>query len=117
MALPHSLDAAIYYADLENQLKKARSKTGLQQTIVDAPFHNKAISAQLGLGIVVLLLVNKATGMIDRVSLARTDLAQGTLDMSAKPFSEIRIPLNNRENYIAIAIRRKHHMITSEWQY
>jgi hypothetical protein len=117
MTLPHSLDVGIYYAELENLLKKARSRKDLQQTIVDAPFHNKAISAQLGLGIVVLLLVNKTTGMIDRVSLARTDLAKGTLDMSAKPFREIRIPLNNRDNYIAIAIRRKHHMITSDWQY
>jgi len=117
MSAPHTLDAEIYYTELGKKLAAAKSLKQLYQTAVDAPFFNKAITARLGLGIMVLLLVNKEDGTIDRIALARTELAQGTLDMSAKPFSEIKIPLGSRENYIAIAIRRRHHMITSDWQY
>lgn len=112
-----ALDAEMYFNDLKRQLSSVKIKSALYQTIVDAPFRNRAMTAQMGLGIIVLLLVDKDAGTIDRIALARTDLAQGTLDMSAKPFREIKIPIQNRDNYIAIAIRRRHHMITSDWQY
>jgi hypothetical protein len=37
--------------------------------------------------------------------------------MSAIPFKEIRIPINYTGNFIARAIKEKHYMITSDWQY
>ena len=111
MSKPHALDIELYRAELKKALNAARQQD-LYQTIVDAPFYDRTMTARMGLGIVVLLLVNHQDKTIDRIALARTDLAQGTLDMSAKPFKDIRIPLNNHENYIAVAIRRKHHMAT-----
>lgn len=117
MSAINAVDAGIYLEELKKQLKAANSRRELYQTIVDAPFHNRAMTGRLGLGITVLLLVNKQGGTIDRIALAKTELAQGTVDMSAKPFKEIKIPINNRDNFIAIAIRRKHYMVTSDWQY
>lgn len=112
-----TMDSKIYLDELKKLLKLPKKKKELYQAIVDAPFHNRAMTGRLGLGITVLLLVNKQAGTIDRIALARTDLAQGTVDMSAKPFNEIKIPIDNQSNYIAIAIRRRHYMITSDWQY
>lgn len=116
MSTPHLLDIGIYQEELKKALNKARPDD-LYQTIVDAPFKDKVMTARMGLGIVVLLLVNQAKQTIDRIALAKTDLAQGTLNVTAKPFSDIKIPLGDRDNYIAIAIRRKHHMATSDWKY
>jgi hypothetical protein len=117
MAPINALDNKIYHEELEKLLSKPTSRSSLYQEIVDGPFHNKVMSARLGLGICVLLLVNKEEGTIDRIALAKTDLAQSTLEISAKPFEEIKIPANHKDNYIARAIRRKHYMITSDWQY
>jgi hypothetical protein len=117
MSSINALDTGIYLEELKELLKKVKNRQELYQTIVDAPFHNPAMTGRLGLGITVLLLVNKAEATIDRIALAKTELAQGTLDMTAKPFSEIKIPVSDRSNFIAIAIRRKHYMITSDWQY
>jgi hypothetical protein len=111
------LDSSIYLQELKKQLGEASGKKALYQAIVDAPFYNKAMTAQMGLGILVLLLVNKEQGTIDRIALARTALAQGAVAVSVKPFNEIKIPYNDPKNFIAIAVRRQHHMITSDWQY
>lgn len=116
MSKPHALDIELYRDELKKTLASA-APAQLYQTIVDAPFKNPAMTARMGLGIIVLLLVNDKDKTIDRIALARTDLAQGTLNMTVKPFNEIKIPLNDRGNYIAIAIRRKHHMATTDWQY
>jgi hypothetical protein len=117
MSAINAVDAGIYLEELKGRLMAAKGRRELYQTIVDAPFNNRAMAGRLGLGITVLLLVNQADSTIDRVALARTELAQGTVDMSAKPFKDIKIPLNDRDNFIAIAIRRKHYMITSDWQF
>jgi hypothetical protein len=117
MSAINTVDAGIYLEELEKLLKTAKSRKQLYQTIVDAPFHNRVMTGRLGLGITVLLLVNEKESCIDRIALARTELARGTVDMSAKPFREIRIPLKDRDNFISIAIRRKHYMITSDWQF
>jgi len=116
MSTPHPLDIEIYRDELKKTLKAAGPKD-IYQVIVDAPFKDRGMTARMGLGIVVLLLVNHKENTIDRIALARTDLAQGTLDMTVKPFKEIKIPFNDRDNYISIAIRQKHHMSTSDWQY
>jgi hypothetical protein len=117
MSAINAVDAGIYQEELKSRLKAVKGRKELYQTVVDAPFHNKAMAARLGLGITVLLLVNQAESTIDRVALARTELAQGSVDMSAKPFKDIKIPVKDRDNFIAIAIRRKHYMITSDWKF
>jgi hypothetical protein len=117
MSAINAVDAGIYLEELKGRLMAAKGRRELYQTIVDAPFNNRAMAGRLGLGITVLLLVNQVESTIDRVALARTELAQGTVDMSSKPFKDIKIPLNDRDNFIAIAIRRKHYMITSDWQF
>ena len=116
MSMPHLLDIGIYRTELKQALDKARPQD-LFQTIVDAPFRDKVMTARMGLGIVVLLLVSEDGRTIDRIALAKTDLAQGALNVTSKPFTDIKIPISDRDNYIAIAIRRKHHMMTSDWKY
>lgn len=106
-----------YFSDLTSMLAAANSRAELYEIIVNAPFHDPRKTTLLGLGITVLLLVDKKDKMIDRVALADTDMAAGTLRMSSKPFNEIRIPLGYKQNFIARSIIDKHYMITSDWQY
>jgi len=106
-----------YFSDLGQILAKPKTESKLYEAVVNAPFHDLHKTTLLGLGIVVLLLVNKSEGTIDRIALANTTLAHGTLDMSAIPFREIKIPLNYTQNFIARAIKDRHYMITSDWQY
>lgn len=112
-----SLSNDEYLKILKGLLEGARTQEELQKTIVNAPFNDRRRVTTLGLGISVLLLVNKQTKTIDRVALSDTDLAKGTLDMSVKPFRAIRIPLNYHGNLIAEAIRSTRYQSTSDWQY
>lgn len=101
------------------ELFQASKKNDQQlfEAIVNAPFSDRRRSTLLGLGIVVLLLVNKKTRAIDRVALSDTDLAKGAVRMSVKPFHDIKIPLNYHGNFIAEAIRSERYQQTSDWQY
>lgn len=117
MEMPTVSASDDYFSKLKNLLAAATTRPKLYEAVVNAPFHDPRRTTMLGLGITVLLLVNKRDRMIDRVALANTDMAAGTLEMSAKPFNEIRIPLGYRRNFIARAIIDKHYMITSDWQY
>jgi hypothetical protein len=117
MALPHIPVNEDYYSGIKELLEEAKNDQQLFRAIVDAPFHDKTVTTMLGLGIVVLLLVDKKNKTIDRISISKNELTLGTFAMTSKPFHEIKIPLDNRENYIAIAIRSGHYMITSDWQY
>lgn len=104
-----------YYAELGSILSNAQSEDALFSAVVNAPFHDQLTTARLGLGIVVLLLVNPKTKTIDRVALSDTEGAKGAMRMSVKPFHTIRIPLANKQNIIAKAIREKAHQQTIEW--
>jgi|SRR5665213_2165066 len=117
MALPHIPINSTYYSEAERILDAAKNDTDLFQAIVEAPFHDKSVTTMLSLGIIVLLLVNKKSKTIDRIAISKNELTQGTFAMTSKPFHEIRIPVDNKENYIAIAIRSRHYMITGDWQY
>lgn len=104
------------YQALAQVLKLAKSDA-LFQAIVDAPFAFKLEVARLHLGIIVLLLVNEKSGMIDRVALSRTELAKGASEISVKRFEDIKIPLNFKENKIAQAITTGQPQTTGDWQY
>jgi hypothetical protein len=75
------------------------------------------LTTKMGLGIIVLLLVNKNMQTVDRITLSQTDMARGALQMTPKKFEEIRIPLNDQENIIAAAIREKEPQQTDDWKY
>lgn len=111
-------DTTIDLSRLEKALSKASSDQELFSQIVNAPFAtHKVETALLFLGIVVLLLVNKKTGQIDRIALSRTELAARTTEVSAKPFKEIKIGLDEPENIIAAAIRSGEMHDTTDWNF
>lgn len=106
-----------HYQALDTQLRAPRSIKKLHQVVVDAPFTDRLLCANIDLGIVVLLLVNKKAHTIDRVALSNTELAKGAVSVSAKPFHEIRIPLRAKDNCIARAVKTKEHQLVDDWQY
>jgi hypothetical protein len=108
-----NMDPAAY----EESLKRVRSREELHSTIVNAPFTDKAHTTSLGLGIIVLLLVNEDQKTLDRIALSDTDLAAGAVKMSAKPFHEIKIPLSSTENILIKAIKTKEPQATEDWQF
>src|SRR5690348_5496480 len=117
MVLSSHADTDAFLSELKTILDGAKDRDDLLKKIVNAPFTDRRRTALMGLGISVLLLVNKKTQTIDRIALADTEMAQGTLDMSVKGFHEIKIPLNYRGNFIAEAIRSARYQCTSDWQY
>jgi hypothetical protein len=117
MAANHIPDPEEYFAGLERLLKQPKSKKALRQAVVDAPFYEKKVTAVYGLGIVALLLVDESGKKIDRIALSETDFAEGTKEISPKQFEDIKIPADNKENYIAQAIRDNQPKITTDWYY
>lgn len=106
-----------FLKQLDRILRAADSDAALFEAIVNAPFHKPIKAAELDLGIVVLLQVNKSAKTIDRVALSDTEAAIGTVKMSEKPFKEIRIPLGHPENAIAQAIATSAPKFVSDWKY
>lgn len=108
---------ASYLVDIASYLSnlQASSRQAFHQAVVDAPFHDAFTAISIDLGITVLLLVNRAEGMIDRIALSKTAMADRAVEMSAKPFAEIRIPLNHPRNIIAKAIKTGQLQQTDDW--
>lgn len=106
-----------YFARLTRQLLVAQDKQRITQTIVDAPFSDPVEAARLGLGIVVLLVVDQKTGIIHRVALSNTELAKGTTVMSVKKFEDIEVPVDAPDNIIARCIRTGKPEGTADWHY
>jgi len=106
-----------YHGRLKSVVRSAKSDEELFQAIVDAPFTDKLKAALLGLGIVVLLLVDKKTKTIDRIALSNTEQAKGAAKVSEKPFKSIKIPAGYKGNLIAQAILTGKPQQTTDWQY
>lgn len=106
-----------YLADLSDILAAASDESQLLRAVVDAPFIDVVRTTKLGLGIVVLLLVNKEEQTIDRIALSNTEHAEGAQDYSVKPFKEIKIPCGYKNNIIAEAIASDRPTMTDDWQY
>jgi hypothetical protein len=104
-----------YYGKLKELLAQADSDKKLFETIVNAPFHDRRETTFLGLGILVFMIVNERTGMIDRIALSETEFAAGAVEHSAKPFKEIKIPVDNKDNIIAKAIRENKPQLSADW--
>jgi hypothetical protein len=84
--------------------------------VVNTPFSDKLVTTQLGLGIIVLLLNNEKTKTVDRIALSDTFHAEGAVNMSAKPFKEIKIPNDHEANIIVKAILTHRSQHTSDWK-
>ena len=107
----------INYDELKRVLAEAHTDQDLFKLIVNAPLAYKIETTLLSLGIIVLLLVNKKLGTIDRIAISENDLAKRTKRRSVKKFEEIRIPVGHPENIIAQAIATGKPQGTSDWQY
>ncbi len=89
----------------------------LWRAIVDTPFADPLAATNLGLGIVVLLLADAKIKLLRRVALSNTPSADGALRLSAKPFHEISIPLDYKQNLIIQAITTGEPQQTADWQH
>jgi hypothetical protein len=117
MVLFAAAENEVYFSKLKKLLDSSKKDQDLFEAVVNSPFSDKRRMALLGLGIIVLLLVNKKNRTIERIALSDTELAKGTVRMSVKPFKEIVIPLDYKGNFIAEAIRSERYQQTSDWQY
>lgn len=104
------------FKHIRSTLEGAKSQSELYHGVVNAPFFYKVETAFLFLGIIVLLIVDKETGLIDRVALSNTELAENTTTVSVKPFHDIKIPLDNEDNIISKAIRTQEPQNTTDWE-
>lgn len=113
-----SATSAAQLDKIETLFTEAKDDKELFQCIVNTPFQALRLeTAFLFLGIVVFLQVNKKTGLIDRVALSNTELAQNTTEVSVVPFSEIKIPVDHDENIISRAIQTGKPQDTTDWKF
>lgn len=85
--------------------------------IVNTPFSYRRETTLLGLGIIVLLLTNKADGTIDRVALSKTEHADGAQAISVKKFEDIQIPLDATDNILVQAVLQDEYKFVTDWKY
>lgn len=111
------MSQGIDYDELQKVLATVKTEGKLRHTIVNAPFAYKIETTLMSLGIIVLLLVDKKAGTINRIAISDNELADRTKHRSAKRFEEIRIPLGHPENIIAQAIATGEPQGTADWQY
>jgi hypothetical protein len=109
--------ATINFSQLEKTFDSAQDFKELQRLIVNAPFDQKLATASLFLAFIVLLVVNKKTGLIERVALSDTELAHNTTEVSFKAFEDIKIPVDYTENIIVQAINHHEPRDTTDWYY
>lgn len=103
-------------ASLKSALAQADKRT-LGKIIVNEPFHDKPVIVSMGIGIIVLLIYDPTDGMIHRVIMSDTEMAEGTRRITSTKFEDIKIPLDYPDNIIAQAIRTGEPRMTEDWQY
>lgn len=103
------------FLSITHSLDETRTRKALYKAIVNTPFSNKLHATELGLGIVVLLLVNEKRKTLDRIALSETERAHGAVEISAKPFHEILIPLDHKENLLITALDTLEPQLTEDW--
>lgn len=108
----------IDFRALDENLSAAKNDAELFEAIVNSPFHSAKLQVTfLSLGIMVLLLLNESTGMIERIALSDTELAKRTTDVSYLPFKKIKIPLKEPDNIIAKALRTGKPQTATDWKF
>ncbi len=105
------------YAKLVLALNTEKIGPELFQVIVNAPFDQESEVAFMYLGIIVLLLVDVESGTIDRIAMSDSDMAKDIIRVSNIPFEDIRIPLGDKDNIIARAIKTGKPKDTTDWRF
>lgn len=103
------------FFSITHSLDEHQTRESIRKAIVNTPFTDKLRATELGLGIVVLLLVNEIRKTLDRVALSDTDRASGAVAISAKPFHEILIPLGYKDNLLITALDTLEPQFTEDW--
>jgi hypothetical protein len=104
-----------YLADFPRLLRQSSGDNQLFDAIVNAWFRSPNHPISLGLGFVTFLLYNKKTGCIDRIKKTENELGNLGSEISVKPFKAIKIPLDDKVNIIARAIRSGKWAQTNDW--
>jgi hypothetical protein len=95
-----------YYRRLHELLSKPRTAHALFEMVVLAPFHQKIVSAYLGLGVVILLLVDEPHDTINSVAVSKTDAAKDTA---------VHLPLGHHRNAIVKAVVERAPQQITDW--
>lgn len=106
-----------YFAYVQTLLLKTGTDEQLFEAIVNAPFCDKLHTTSIDLGMIVFVLANRQTQQIERVAYSKTQPAIDAVKASPKEFLKIKLPLNDKENITAKAIRNGKYYKTSDWQY
>lgn len=117
MVLFSSVENDAFFDELKKLLNSTKNTDKLFKTIVNAPFTNKKRVTLLGLGQIVLALVNKKTKTIDRVARTNIDFGLANYRMSTKPFAGFKTPINAKGNFLAEAYKSERYQQTSDWAY
>lgn len=96
-------------------LMHAKTEQDLYRAIVNSPFKAKSKGLPLGLGLVVMVLVNKKANRVDRIALSDTEPAKGAVDYSVKAFDQINIPLDQTQNFLVKSIVSQQIHETEDW--
>lgn len=104
-----------YYSQLEKRLQKATNDEELFESIVNAPFINKFHSTSIDLGMIVLILANHKTNLVERVAYSKTPSAIDAAKGLPIKFNEIKIPLKHKNNITSKAVRTGKAYKTSDW--
>ncbi len=106
-----------YNEHIQTLLRQTTNDEEMFESIVNAPFYNKLHATSIDLGMIVFVLVNTANQTIDRISYSKTPPAIDAVKASPLEFNNIKIPIKNRENITAKAIRKGKPYKTSDWRY
>lgn len=102
---------------LKKKLFSAKNYEELTKLIVEEPIKQQVPTALMFLAFIVLLVVNHKTGMLDRVSISDTELAQNTFDVTAVPFEDIKIPMDDPNNLYVRAVKTGEPTDTTDWYF
>lgn len=70
---------------------------------------------KLGYRIVVLALVNKEKGLLERIAISQTEEAKKALQITPVPFREINIPISAEQNICIKALKENKPYVTHDW--
>jgi hypothetical protein len=104
-----------YISRLEESLISLKSND-IKQNIVDAPFSDRLKAAELDLGIIALLIVDKHKKTLNRISISQTEYALSVQKVSVMPFHTIKIPLSDKNNLVVEAIKSNKAQFTTDWK-
>jgi hypothetical protein len=104
------------FQEIRSTLASSDPKS-IASAIVNIPFKYRADMVLMGIGIIVLLIADKKCGQIHRVALSNTELAEGTTRISSKKFEEIMVPIDDKQNIVAKAIKTQQPQMTDDWKY